>query len=286
MKNYGEYSNKDTKKVLLQQNLNFKKKLEQNLNSKIFKNNVRNNINDNYNSKKFEEDLKKLENIKWNKDDKIIERYIEDGIYNIIPKHCKNKAIDISDSSKENMANLQLYEFNNTNAQKFEVKYNYQHKYYTIKCLCSNKFLTVDYKNNFNIIQSQENNKINQQWYIVRRDNIYEIISKINGYLMTVYGSRANSWTNISCKPYEGGLNQKYQFEIPPTPQGIKYFKKPLYNGNSIVDGLKSIGEESSFEYRAEIAKINGIREYNIQNNAKENEIMLNLLKQGKLKKP
>ena len=231
-------------------------------------------------------DLKKFENIKWNKDDKIIERYIEDGIYNIFPKHCKNRAIDISGASNFNMANLQLYEFNNTNSQKFEVKYNHQHKYYTIKCLCSNKYLDVDYKNNFNIVQYQENNKINQQWYIVRKDNIYEIISKMNGYLMTVDGSGVNSWTNISCKPNSGGLNQKYQFEIPPTPQGIKYFKKTLYNGNSIVDGLKSIEEESSFQYRALIAKINGIEEYNKLNNANSNEKMLKLLKEGKLKKP
>ena len=234
MKNIGEYNNKD------------KKKFEQILNAKMLKNNVKKNLNNNKAKKNVDdEELKKFENIKWNKDDKIMERYIEDGIYNIFPKHCKNKVIDINGASKENMANLQLYEYNNTNAQQFEVKYNHQHKYYTIKCLCSNKFLTVDYKNNFNIIQAQENNKINQQWYIVRRDNIYEIISKINGYLMTVDGNGVNSWTNISCKQNAGGLNQKYQFEIPPTPQGIKYFKKPLYNGYSIVDGLKSIGEES-----------------------------------------
>ena len=103
---------------------------------------------------------------------------------------------------------------------------------------------------------------------------------------MTVDGNGVNSWTNISCKQNAGGLNQKYQFEIPPTPQGIKYFKKTLYNGNSIVDGLKSIGEESSFQYRALIAKINGIEEYNKLNNANSNEKMLKLLKEGKLKKP
>ena len=103
---------------------------------------------------------------------------------------------------------------------------------------------------------------------------------------MTVDGNGVNSWTNISCKQNAGGLNQKYQFEIPPTPQGIKYFKKPLYNGYSIVDGLKSIREESSFEYRTIIAKINGIQKYNKSNNVKENEFLVKLLKEGKLKKP
>lgn len=76
----------------------------------------------------------------------ISERIIEDGVYNIISKYCNNMAIDISCGSNENNANLQLYEFNNSKAQQFEVKYNYEHKYYTIKCLCSDKFLSVDCK--------------------------------------------------------------------------------------------------------------------------------------------
>ena len=77
---------------------------------------------------------------------------------------------------------------------------------------------------------------------------MYEINSRINKYLITVDGNGVNSWTNISCKLNVEGLNQKYQFEIPSTPWGIKYFKKPLYKGYSIVDGLKSIGEEISFD--------------------------------------
>ena len=68
--------------------------------------------------------------------------------------------------------------------------------------------------------------------------------------------------------------------------QHINYFKKPSYNGFSIVDGLKSIGEESSFDYRVKIASINGIQNYDAINNINENLYMLNLLKHGKLKKP
>ena len=201
-------------------------------------------------------------------------------------------AIDISCGNNENMANLQLYEYNNSKAQQFEVKYNYEYKYYTIKCLCSNKFLSVDCKNNFNIVQYEENYKINQKWHIVLRDNYsYEIISEINGYLMNVDGYGDSSGTNISCQKGTGKLNQQFQFEIPPTPEGIKYFKKPLFHGqysnqNSIVDGLKSIGEDSSLDYRTKIALKNGIQEYNIDDNVKENLEMIKLLKDGKLKKP
>ena len=94
------------------------------------------------------------------------------GIYNIIPKHLNNRAIDISCADNENMANLQLYEFNNSKAQQFEVKYNSKYKYHTIKCLCSNKFLSVDIKNNYNIVQYEEKNQIDQQWHIVFKEKL------------------------------------------------------------------------------------------------------------------
>ena len=108
---------------------------------------------------------------------------------------------------------------------------------------------------------------------------------------MNVDGSKDDLGTNISCQQKTDKLNQQFQFEIPPTPEGIKYFKKPLFHGeynnkNSLVDGLKSIGENSSLEYRALIASINGIQEYKVDNNIKENLEMVDLLKQGKLKKP
>ena len=63
-----------------------------------------------------------------------------------------------------------------------------------------------------------------------------------------------------------------------------KYFLKCKYNGFSIVDGLKSIGANSSFEYRKKIAKANDIRDY--RGTAFQNLKMLSLLKQGKLLKP
>ena len=167
---------------LLKNNLISIEELEQNLN--IF-----GNYGNIYNKKQKEDFNEGIhEKVNWNKNDKILERYIQDGIYNIIPKHCNNRAIGINYSGLENKENLQLFDFNNNKGQQFEVKYNCDHKYYTIKCLCSNKLLSVDCKNNYKIVQCKENNNINQQWHIVLRDNSYEIISEIKGYLMNVDG--------------------------------------------------------------------------------------------------
>lgn len=55
------------------------------------------------------------------------------------------------------------------------------------------------------------------------------------------------------------------------------------YNGNSIVDALKSIGVDSSFNYRCKLADVNGIPHY--VGSPEQNTQMLNLLKQGKLKR-
>lgn len=59
----------------------------------------------------------------------------------------------------------------------------------------------------------------------------------------------------------------------------------PKYNGStsSIVDALKSIGVDSSYNNRKNIAKKNGISNYS--GSASQNTQLLNLLEQGKLKK-
>ena len=61
------------------------------------------------------------------------------------------------------------------------------------------------------------------------------------------------------------------------------YYKK--YNGSSVslVDALKAIGVDSSLSNRKKIAKANGISNYS--GTASQNTKLLNLLKQGKLKK-
>ena len=61
----------------------------------------------------------------------------------------------------------------------------------------------------------------------------------------------------------------------------IKYYPKTLYKGSSLVDGLRSIGVNSSFVNRSKIAKKNNIKNY--VGTAKQNIQLLNLLKQGKL---
>ncbi len=73
---------------------------------------------------------------------------------------------------------------------------------------------------------------------------------------------------------------------LPQTQPQPSFFSVPNYNGCSIVDALKSIGANSSYDYRSSIAALNGIGGGDYQGRPNENINMLNLLKEGKLKMP
>ena len=230
----------------------------------------------------------------------LLSRSIPDGIYLIYAAHCQNKVLDISGASKEDNARLQLYDFNDTNAQKFYISYNISGKFYTIKCLCSDKFITRNESTNTLVQFSEKNNKT-QQWHIVSIEDRYEIISEFNGKLIDVYGSQTECGADIVTSERDGGLNQQFNFvsttkTIPPQPKEeikiddphpqvsyfpIPNFHHPYSDRNSIVDALKSIGVDPSLQYRAKIGARNGIP--GMAGQASFNINMLNLLKSGKL---
>ena len=225
---------------------------------------------------------------------KIIEKSIPNGIYNIIPYFYGKKSIEIKDNNTEKNSYLQLEEFNNSLSQQFEIKYSPINQFYIIKSLYSNKFLSIDYANNNNIILLDKHFGNTQQWHIVSKDDGYEIISELNGFLMDI-NENNNLTSIISCKPKSGKLNQLFQFKFsipssqtqltkPQSLSSIQYFIRVSYDGVSIADALHSIGIDNSFNYRKKIAEKNKIEGYSGTPN--QNIYMLNLLKQGLLIKP
>lgn len=64
-------------------------------------------------------------------------------------------------------------------------------------------------------------------------------------------------------------------------PAASSYY--PAFSSSSIVDGLKSIGVDSSFSHRSKIAAANGIAGYS--GTASQNSTLCSLGRQGKLKK-
>lgn len=67
-------------------------------------------------------------------------------------------------------------------------------------------------------------------------------------------------------------------------PSSTRYFAACGKSETSVVDALKSLGENSGFAYRKKIAEANGIESY--VGTAKQNIRLLSLLKQGLLIRP
>lgn len=69
----------------------------------------------------------------------------------------------------------------------------------------------------------------------------------------------------------------------PVAVSGGNYLSNTSYAGSSIAEALKQIGVDSSYNYRAKLASLNGIKNYS--GTASQNLQLLNLLKHGKLLK-
>lgn len=109
---------------------------------------------------------------------------------------------------------------------------------------------------------------------VVKGDTLSEIAKKFNTTVNEL--ARLNNISNVNL------IKVGQKLLIPNS--SIKYFKKYTGKSLSIVDALKSLGEDSSYNYRVKVAKINGINNYvgtGVQNNT-----LFNLLKEGKLIKP
>ena len=150
------------------------------------------------------------------KTDIISEKTIDNGLYTIKSKINEKYVMDVCNGSKENEANIQLYESNETNAQKFYVTY-LNDKYYEIKSVNSGKILDVSNggkKAGTNIWQYESNGTDAQKWIIKKNsDNTYSIISKLNGLYIDVLNGKAQNGQNIQVNSANNLNNQKFIFE-------------------------------------------------------------------------
>ena len=143
---------------------------------------------------------------------------IEDGIYTISSKLDPNVCLDINHGSKDDKANLQLWQRNETNAQKFKVQYN-SDGYYTIKAMCSGKFIAVSDAGNeneywANIWQYGGNGTDAQKWFIVPDGEGYCVFfSKCNDLCMDVNEAKAINYANIHCLSFQCVDSQRFKLE-------------------------------------------------------------------------
>lgn len=108
--------------------------------------------------------------------------------------------------------------------------------------------------------------------------------TKLSSKLANQQVSNVYSTTSINASYDDRYISVSSQTGDDIDSSNSGYFPMCSYTGVSIVDGLKSVGANSSYTYRSSIASANGISDY--RGTSAQNTQMLNLLKAGKLKRP
>ena len=125
---------------------------------------------------------------------------IKEGIYTI-QSAIANKTLDVAGGQTSNGTNVQLYQSNGSNAQRWYVK-QLDDGYYEITTMLDNtKSLDVaggKLVNGTNVQIYNSNGSDSQKWYFNDAgDGYYYIISKRNGLYVDVAGGKSANGTNI-----------------------------------------------------------------------------------------
>lgn len=194
------------------------------------------------------DDIQVLESQESEKTSETPLQTIEEGYYIIKSALNKNKVLDIDKISKENEANIQLWDKNQGTNQIFELIYDNKTNTYKIKSALSGKVFDLygARKENCTNVELYTDNNVNwQKWEIVKTsDNYYSIKSVHSGLYLDVEGNISANGTNIEVYSANGQKNQKFIFEKVKIPKNnIKidngfYQIKSMSNLNIVMDVL------------------------------------------------
>lgn len=145
------------------------------------------------------------------------QREIQDGEYQIVPKHAPDKALNAAGNNETGWTGINLWSCIGGASQTFKVKW-LGDGYYSIIHNNSGLALGVYEARSQNIADVALNNPIsdsvNNIWLIKScGDGYYSIISKCNGLYMEVYGKRTEDGAIVVVYTGNGGDNQKWKFE-------------------------------------------------------------------------
>ena len=160
------------------------------------------------------------------------EKTVDNGTYRIATVLNANKVVDISGASKDNQANVNLWEYKGEVQQKFKLEYD-GNGYYKIKNVNSGKVLDVEWggmTSGTNVWQYEDNNTDSQKWVIKETsDGYYNIISKLNGLYLDVSNAGTANGTNIQVFEENGTKSQKFKLVKKDTIKGSKTLEDGTY---------------------------------------------------------
>ena len=160
------------------------------------------------------------------------QKTIDNGTYRIATALNSNSVIDVSGASKNNQANINLWQYKGEIQQKFQLIYDGK-GYYTIKNINSGKVLDVEWGSlalGANVWQYEENGTDSQKWILKKTsDGYYNIVSKLSGYYLDVSNGSKDNGTNIQVYEENGTASQKFKLINKDTPKGTKTLEEGTY---------------------------------------------------------
>lgn len=146
---------------------------------------------------------------------------VPDGTYTISSAMNENMVLDVCNGSKENHANIWLYQSNYTDAQQFKLEY-VGSGYYRITSKVSGKVLDVQNAANCdgaNVQQYQWTNNPAQLWKIQDAgDGYYYLVSALGNRVLDVSGGRNANGANIQIYTKNGTKAQKFKLVNDDSP--------------------------------------------------------------------
>ena len=140
---------------------------------------------------------------------------VTDGEYIITASGDGFRAVDVAAGSEENCANVQLYDANGSNAQRFNFRYHYDNGgYYVITNAATGKALDVSnasLSNGANVWMYTANGTPAQRWAVILMQNgLYSIKSLLSGKMMDISAGLTQNGSNIRVYESNGPAAQKF----------------------------------------------------------------------------
>ncbi len=121
--------------------------------------------------------------------------------------------LDVAGGSAANGANVQLYQSNSTEAQRFYFSYEASTGYYTLRNSGSGKVLDAagaGMFNGTNVWQYSLNGTWAQKWSLKHSGGSYVLYCAANGLVLDLSGAKVSNGSNVQCWTYNGTTAQEW----------------------------------------------------------------------------
>lgn len=167
---------------------------------------------------------------------------IDEGIYVIYTAINNSRVIDISAGATGNRANVQIWDEDKVDQQKFLIK-KVKGDYYCITSVKSSKVLDVESagtKEGTNVWQYESNGTDAQQWLIKDSGDGYCLFeSKCNGLYLNVANSNPKNGTNINVTKKNETNSQKFLLKKADEFWGSKTLENGVYTIKAALNEKK-----------------------------------------------